>query len=141
MAGNSYSTPICLSIPAAIPLSTGLTDDPCTRTRTSFGPSVGAGRSSRSTGGVSNAVIVTAFIERPPGRRRGGVGEPSGVPEARLREGTYASHRVYPGLRGAIPVRHLKMDGCRPPRLRYDEPRERTRPVHPRDSAAEPVSG
>src|SRR2546421_41003 len=34
MTGNSYSTPICLSIPAAIPLSPGLTEDPCARTRT-----------------------------------------------------------------------------------------------------------
>src|SRR4051794_4403130 len=62
MTGNSYSSPICLSMPAAIPLSAGLTEEARTRTRTSFGAGVGAGRSSRSAGAVSKALRVTAFI-------------------------------------------------------------------------------
>src|SRR5215207_4619552 len=66
MTGNSYSIPICLSIPAAIPLSAGLTEEACTRTSTSFGAGVGAGRSSRSRGGVSKASRVTAFIAQVP---------------------------------------------------------------------------
>src|SRR3954471_19312567 len=48
MTGYSYSIPICLSIPAAIPLSAGFTDEACTRTSTSFGPGVGAGKSLRA---------------------------------------------------------------------------------------------
>src|SRR5215218_10406349 len=80
MTGNSYSSPIFLSIPAAIPLSAGLTEEARTRTSTSFGAGVGAGRSLRSAGGVSNASRVTALISgilsvlvwlltRPPGCR------------------------------------------------------------------------
>src|SRR5512133_2261751 len=61
MTGNSYSTPARLSSPLAIELSTGLTEEACTRTSTSFGAGVGAGRSWRSAGGVSNAVMATAF--------------------------------------------------------------------------------
>src|SRR5215211_9332544 len=64
MTGNSYSSPICLSIPAAIPLSAGLSAEAWTRTSTSFGAGVGPGRSSRNAGGVSNASRVTAFIAR-----------------------------------------------------------------------------
>src|SRR5215208_4908310 len=62
MTGNSYSSPICLSMPAAIPLSAGLTEEARTRTSTSFGAGVGAGRSSRSAGAVSKALRVMAFI-------------------------------------------------------------------------------
>src|SRR5437763_11715122 len=50
MTGKSYSTPICLSRPAAIELSAGVAEEACTRTSTSFGVGVGAGRSSRSAG-------------------------------------------------------------------------------------------
>jgi hypothetical protein len=70
MTGNSYSIPICLSIPLAIESSTGLIEEACTRTSTSFGAGVGAGRSSRSAAGVSNAVIATAFIYATSERRR-----------------------------------------------------------------------
>src|SRR5512133_3339709 len=66
MTGNSYSTPARLSSPLAIELSTGLTEEACTRTSTSFGAGVGAGRSSRSAGGVSNAAIATAFTYAIP---------------------------------------------------------------------------
>src|SRR5215208_5620859 len=62
MTGNSYSTPSCLSIPAAIELSAGFAEEARTRTSTSVGAGVGAGRSSRSAGGVSNASRVTAFM-------------------------------------------------------------------------------
>src|SRR3954452_4530193 len=62
MTGNSYSSPICLSMPAAIPLSAGLTEEARTRTSTSFGAGVGAARSSRSAGAVSKALRVMAFI-------------------------------------------------------------------------------
>src|SRR5277367_6544148 len=65
MTGNSCAMPICLSIPAAIELSTGLAEEAWTRTSTSFGASVGAGRSSRSLGGVSNESRVMAFIASP----------------------------------------------------------------------------
>src|SRR5215204_3718377 len=62
MTGNSYSSPICLSMPAAIELSAGFTEEAWTRTSTSFGAGVGACRSSRSAGGASNASRATAFI-------------------------------------------------------------------------------
>src|SRR5579871_3080329 len=47
-------------------LSAGLTEEAWTRTSTSFGEGVGAGRSSRSSGGVSKALRVTAFNFRGP---------------------------------------------------------------------------
>src|SRR2546428_10554819 len=61
MTGKSYSTPICFSKPAAIELSAGFTEDARTRTSTSFAAGVGAGRSSRRTGAVSESFSVTAF--------------------------------------------------------------------------------
>jgi hypothetical protein len=65
--GELVLEPICLSIPVAIELSAGLAEEACTRTSTSFGAGVGAGRSSRRPGGVSNAVMTTASTcLRPP---------------------------------------------------------------------------
>src|SRR5215218_1237981 len=85
MTGNSYSRPICLSIPAAIPLSAGLTEEAWTRTSTSFGGGVGAGRSSRSRGGVSNASRVTALIAQGP-FSVGSVADGTGLDEAGVGE-------------------------------------------------------
>src|SRR5215218_5273056 len=48
------------SIPAAIALSTGLTEEACTLTSTSLPAEVGTGRSSRRPGGVSGLSMVTA---------------------------------------------------------------------------------
>src|SRR3954463_10527827 len=59
MTGYSYSMPICASRPPAIELSTGLTDDACTRTSTSLSAGTGAGRSSRRAGAVSGRSRVT----------------------------------------------------------------------------------
>jgi hypothetical protein len=53
--------PICLSRPAAIEMSAGVAEEACTRTSTSFGVGMGAGRSSRSAGRVSKESMVTAF--------------------------------------------------------------------------------
>src|SRR4051812_44427086 len=50
------------SIPAAIEVSTGLTDDACTRTSTSPGPGVGVDKSSRLAGCVPASLRVTAFM-------------------------------------------------------------------------------
>src|SRR5512133_4154537 len=86
MTGNSYSTPARLSSPLAIELSTGLTEEACTRTSTSVGAGVGAGRSSRSAGGVSNAVIATAFTYAIP-KGDGNIdtaGDPTGGTKARF---------------------------------------------------------
>src|SRR3954447_4453501 len=60
MTGYSYWTPIWASMPAAIELSTGLTEEACTRTSTSLSAGVGAGRSSRTARGVSAASRVMA---------------------------------------------------------------------------------
>src|SRR3954447_2131504 len=51
-----------LSIPAAMALSTGLAEEACTRTSTCAAPTAGAGRSSRTTGGVPKPSGVTALI-------------------------------------------------------------------------------
>src|SRR3954470_1186494 len=66
MTGNSYSMPICLSIPAAIELSAGFAEEGGTRTSTSSGAGDGAGRSSRSAGRVSNPVMAMAFTGARP---------------------------------------------------------------------------
>src|SRR5215211_2435403 len=66
MTGYSCSTPIRARIPAAIALSTGLTEEACTRTSTSFSAGVGSGRSSRTAGGVSGPLTVTARIRWTP---------------------------------------------------------------------------
>src|SRR3954471_9398074 len=49
-------------MPAAMELSTGLTEDAWTRTSTSRGPGVGVGRSSRRAGDVPASLRVMAFI-------------------------------------------------------------------------------
>src|SRR5215211_2853361 len=54
--------PIWASMPAAIELSTGLTDEACTRTSTSLSAGRGTGRSSRRAGGVSGPSRVTARV-------------------------------------------------------------------------------
>src|SRR4051812_19952348 len=66
MTGYSYCTPICASRPAAIELSTGLTEEACTRTSTSLSAGVGSGRSSRRAGAVSGASRVMARMGRSP---------------------------------------------------------------------------
>src|SRR3954452_17304944 len=66
MTGYSYSTPIWASMPAAIPLSTGLTEDACTRTSTSLSAGVGAGRSSRRAGAVRWLSTVMARMSGSP---------------------------------------------------------------------------
>src|SRR3954465_12506235 len=54
------------SMPAAIPLSTGLTEDACTRTSTSLSAGVGAGRSSRRAGAVPWLSTVMARMSGSP---------------------------------------------------------------------------
>src|SRR4051812_15383073 len=49
-------------MPAAMELSTGLTEDAWTRTSTSRGPGVGAGRSSRRAGDAPASSRVMAFM-------------------------------------------------------------------------------
>src|SRR3954462_14377927 len=61
MTGNSCST-IPSSVPAAMELSTGLTEDAWTRTSTSRGPGVGVGTSTRTVGAVPSLFRVMAFI-------------------------------------------------------------------------------
>src|SRR4051812_24777477 len=57
--------PIWASIPAAIELSTGFTDDACTRTSTSLSAGVGSARSSFTTGAVSGLFKVMARMGSP----------------------------------------------------------------------------
>src|SRR3954469_14841104 len=64
MTGYSYCTPIWASRPAAIELSTGFTEEACTRTSTSFSPGVGSGRSSRRAGAVSAESRLMARMGR-----------------------------------------------------------------------------
>src|SRR4051812_18647193 len=66
MTGYSYSTPIWASMPAAIELSTGLTEEACTRTSTSLSAGVGWGRSSRRAGAVLAESRVMARMGRSP---------------------------------------------------------------------------
>src|SRR4051794_26040300 len=66
MTGYSYCTPIWASRPAAIELSTGFTEEACTRTSTSLSAGVGSGRSSRSAGAVSAESRVMARMVGSP---------------------------------------------------------------------------
>src|SRR3954449_1401589 len=66
MTGYSYWAPILASMPAAIPLSTGLTEEACTRTSTSLSAGVGSGRSSRRAGAVPAESRVMARMGRSP---------------------------------------------------------------------------
>src|SRR5215210_4754061 len=59
--GNSWAT-MSFSIPAAMELSTGLTEEALTRTSTSLSASVGAGRSSRRPGEESKSSRVMALM-------------------------------------------------------------------------------
>src|SRR5215217_5949876 len=64
MTGYSYWTPIWASSPAAIELSTGLTEEACTRTSTSLSAGTGSDRSSRRAGAVSAESRVMARMGR-----------------------------------------------------------------------------
>src|SRR3954447_9204318 len=66
MTGYSYWTPIWASRSAAIELSTGLTEETCTRTSTSLSAGVGSGRSSRRAAVVSAESRVMARMVRSP---------------------------------------------------------------------------
>src|SRR3954454_22980075 len=66
MTGYSYCTPIWASRPAAIELSTGFTEEACTRTSTSLSAGVGWGRSSRRAGAVLAESRVMARMGRSP---------------------------------------------------------------------------
>src|SRR5215211_6869307 len=70
MTGYSYWTPIWASRPAAIELSTGLTEEACTRTTTWLSAGIGSGRSSRSRGAASGLSSVIARIVVSFGGRR-----------------------------------------------------------------------
>src|SRR5215208_2707690 len=89
MTGYSYWTPIWASIPAAIELSTGLTEEACTRTSTSLLPRLGPGRSSRSAGAVSaesrvmarmSPVSLAAHEAAADGERAGGTQDSERAP-------------------------------------------------------------
>src|SRR3954454_18258583 len=89
MTGYSYCTPIWASRPAAIELSTGFTEEACTRTSTSLSAGVGSGRSSRSAGAVSAESRVMARMVGSPlaaheaaadDELAGGAQDPEGAP-------------------------------------------------------------